>query len=238
MKVLKNMIMISISSMLLSSCGNFSSITGCPDGEIEWVDMVMINDIKYQHHFPEPADVNNPLPIEKGRELGKVTFKMADRACSNHKMKNGDAAYLEDGTSIYEIKGYPTSLIVVANDKAFLVDTNIKAKTADNLYPLDGLVKNIYIESTEDGSRVQPFTQASTKKFLDAWSQLKLEDPESLYKKGEMEGDRIFLEIELNNGVSFRLVYRVNSNIFSNGVIGNKEIKNIIEDELSHKISE
>lgn len=229
--------MISVSSMLLSSC-NFSSSTGCPDGEIEWVDMVMINDIKYQHHFPEPADENNSLSFEKGRELGKVTFKMADRACSNHKMKNGDAAYLEVGTSIYEIKGYPSSLIVVANDKAFLVDTNIKAKTADNLYPLEGLVKNIYIESTEDGSRIQPFTQASINKFLDAWSQLNLKDPESLYKKGEMEGERIFLEIELNNGVSFRLVYWVDSNIFSNGAIGNKGIKRVIEDELSREISE
>ena len=230
--------MISVFSMLLSSCGNFSSITGCPDGEIEWVDMVMINDIKYQHHFPEPTDENNLLPIEKGRELGKVTFKMADRACSNHQMKNGDAAYLDEGTPIYEVKGYPSSLIVVADDKAFLVDTNKKAKTADNLYPLDGLVKNIYNESTEDGSRIQTFTQASTNKFLDAWSRLKLEDPESLYKKGNMEGDRIFLEIELNNGVPFRLVYWVDSNVFSNGAIGNKEIKKVIEDELSNNISE
>ena len=235
MKFLKNVIMISISSILLSSCVNVSSITGCPDGEIEWVDMVMLNDIKYQHHFSEPADENNPLSIEKGRELGKVTFKMADRACSNHEMKNGDAAYLEEGTPIYEVKGYPSSLIVVANDKAFLVDTNKKAKTADNLYPLIGLVKNIYIESTEDGSRIKPFTQASTTKFLDAWSQLKLENPELLYNKGEMEGDRIFIEIELNNGVSFRLVYWVDSDIFSNGAIGNKEIKKIIEDELSNK---
>lgn len=234
MKFLKNMIMISVSSILLSSCGNVSSITGCPDGEIEWVDMVMINDIKYQHHFPEPSDKNNTLSIEKGRELGKVTFKMADRACSNHEMINGDATYLEEGTPIYEVKGYPSTLIVVANDKAFLVDTNKKAKTADNLYPLNGLVKNIYIESTEDGSRIQPFTQDSTKKFLDTWSQLKLENPESLYNKGEMEGDRIFLEIELNNGVSFRLVYWVDSDIFSNGAIGNKEIKRIIEDELSN----
>lgn len=238
MKFLRNTIVISVLSMLLSSCGNFSSITGCPDGEIEWVDMVMINDIKYQHHFPEPANEKNPLPIEKGRELGKVTFKMANRACSNHQMKNGDAAYLEVGTSIYEVKGYPSSLIVVANDKAFLVDTNKKAKTADKLYPLDGMVKNIYIESTEDGSRIQPFTQDSINKFLDAWSQLKLEDPELLNKKGGMEGDRIFLEMELNNGVSFRLVYWVDSNIFSNGVTGNKEIKEVIEDELSNKISE
>jgi hypothetical protein len=194
----------------------------------------MLNDIKYQHHFSEPADENNPLSIEKGRELGKVTFKMADGACSNHEMKNGDAAYLEEGTPIYEVKGYPSSLIVVASDKAFLVDTNKKAKTADNLYPLIGLVKNIYIESTEDGSRIKSFTQASTRKFLDAWSQLKLENPESLYNKGEMEGDKIFLEIELNNGVSFRLVYWVDSDIFSNGAIGNKEIKKIIEDELSN----
>lgn len=234
MKISKNMFFIIVLTIFLSSCGNFNPIKGCPDAEIEWVDMVMIHDIQYQHHFPDSTDEKIPINIEKGKELGKVTYKMADRACSNHKMKNGDAAFLEEGTPIYEIKGYPTGLIVAANDKVYVVDTNIKAKTAGDLYPMDQLVKNIYIESTEDGSRLHTFSQSSKKKFLDSWNKLKLEDVQSLYKKNKMEGKRIFLEIELENGVTFRELYWADTNTFNNGAIGNKEIKEVINDELSN----
>jgi hypothetical protein len=219
--------------MLLSSCSNFNSIRGCPDAEIEWIDMVMIHDIKYQHHFPEPVDENIPIDIEIGRELGKVDYKMADSACSNHRMKNGDAAFLEEGTPIYEIKGYPTALVVAANEKVYVADTNLKAKTAGDLYPMDKLLKNIYIESTEDGSRIHTFSKPSKNKFIDAWYKLKLKDIQTLNKEGKMEGKRIFLEFELENGVSFRLLYWADSNIFHNGAIGNKDIKDVINYELS-----
>jgi len=245
MKKLKNMILISVFALLLSSCGNstslkgdsnsqFTSLKACPDAEIEWVDMLMIDDIKYEHHFPEPANENPPITIEKGRELGKVTYEMADSACSNHKMQNGDAAYLQEGTVIYEIQGYPTSLIVAANDVVYVANTNKKAETAGELYPMDQLVKNIYIESTEDGKRMHTFSQSSKDKFLAAFYELKLEDVQSLIDTGKLEGTRIFLEIELNNGVSFRQLYWADSNTFHNGAIGNDEVKEVISDEVSN----
>lgn len=234
MNILKNISVLVILTILLSSCINFRPLSGCPDGEIDWVDVVMINDIKYQHHFPESDDGNTPLSIEKGSEIGKVTYKMADNACSNHKTKNGDAAYLEKGTPIFEIKGYPSSFVVVANDRVFVAEENKKAKTAGELYAMDQLVKNIYIESTEDGSRMHTFSQSSKDKFLDAWYQLKVEDVERLYRKGKFEGERVFLEIELNNGVTFRELYWADSNTFHSGAIGNKELKEIIDYELSN----
>jgi hypothetical protein len=234
MTLLKNLILILSMTVLLVSCKSGSFTSGCPDGEIEWVDMVMIQDIKYQHHFPNPADANSSISIERGKELGKVSYKMADRACSNHKMKNGDAAYIEKGTPIYEIKGYPTSLMVVVNDKVYVADTNLKAKTAGVLYPMDKLVKNIYFESTEDGSRIHTFSEASKNKFIKAWYQLKLEDVDSLIKEGKLEGNRVFLEIEFQNGVTFRQLYWYDTNIFHNGAIGNNEIKEIIDFELSN----
>ena len=94
---------------------------------------------------------------------------MADNACSNHKMKNGDAAFLNAGTIIHEVKGYPTSLIVSANDEVYVVSTNEKAKTAGELYPTDKLVKNIHIESTEDGKIMHTFSQPSKDRFLAAF---------------------------------------------------------------------
>ena len=212
MKFIKNMFFISAFALLLSSCGNATSnitsfIGGCPDAEIDWVDVLMIDDIQYEHHYPDAANEQLPITIEEGREIGKVTYKMADNACSNHKMKNGDAAFLNAGTIIYEVKGYPTSLIVSANDEVYVVSTNEKAKTAGELYPMDQLVKNIYIESTEDGKRMHTFSQPSKDRFLAAFSELKLEDVQTLFDEGKLDGTGIFLGIELNNGVSFREVY-------------------------------
>lgn len=132
MKIFKKMIFISVFAMLLSACSNSISLKGCPDAEIEWVDMLMIDDIKYEHHFPEPANENLPITIEKGREIGKVKYEMADSACSNHKMQNGDAAFLKEGTIIYEIKGYPTSLVVAANDVVYVTNQIKRRKRQEN----------------------------------------------------------------------------------------------------------
>ena len=236
MKILKKMIFISVFALLLSSCSNVIFLKECPpDAIIEWVDMLMNDDIKYVHHFPDSANENLPITIEKGRELGKVTYKMADSACSNHKIQNGDAAYLKEGTIIYEIKGYPTSLIVAANGVVYVANTNKKARTAGELYPMDKLVKNIYIESTEDGRRLHTFSQSSKEKFLAEFHELKLEDVQSLSDVGKFKGTRIFLEIELNNGVSFRQLYWGDSNTFHIGAIGNDEIKDVINYEVSNQ---
>jgi len=233
MNALNKVVFISLFVLILSSCSNLTSL-GCPDAEIEWADVLMIDDIHYHHDFPDPSNENLPITIEKGKELGKVMYKMADSACSNHKIRNGDATFLNKGTTIYEVKGYPTSLIVSANDIVFVVNTNDKAKTAGELYPMDNLVKNIYIESTEDGSRIHTFAQSSNDKFLAEFQKLKLEDAMSLDSEGKFEGTRLFLGIELNNGVSFRQAYWMDSNTFMNGAIGNEEIKEVINAELAN----
>lgn len=220
-------------SVLLASCNTINPFNNCPPNTIiEWVDVLMIDDIKYEHHFPEPVHENTKVRIEKGKELGKVTYQMADSACSNHKMQNGHAAFLTEGTSIYEIKGYPSALMVVADDVVYVASENKQAKTAGELYPIDQLVKNIHIESTEDGTRMHTFSQASVDKFIAAFYELKLQDVQSLINADKLKGTRIFLEIELNNGVVFRQLYWADSNVFHNGAIGNDEMKAIINEEL------
>lgn len=97
MKYLKYLILISIIA-LLSSCSDINRIQGnpttqfpsptpnaCPDGEISWIDMLMIDDIKYEHDFVEQVD--EPV-IEKGRELGEVTYKWltVHAVITGHKM--------------------------------------------------------------------------------------------------------------------------------------------------------
>lgn len=229
----RNILFISVFALLLAACSNSTTQKDCPDAEISYIDTLMINDIKYQQSLVETANENLPV-IEKGKELGEVTYQMADNACLDHKMQNGDATYLVEDTIIYEVKGYPTSFLVTANDLVYVVDSNENAKTAGELYPIDNLVKNIHIQSNEDGKRLHTFSQVSKDTFVAEFTSLKLEDVQSLHDDGKLEGTSIFLDIELNNGVSFREVYWLDTNTFNNGAIGNDEIKEVIDDEVTN----
>lgn len=213
--------------LLLTSC-NQNVLLKCPDAEIEWIDLIMINDIKYQHHYlVEPENIS----VEKGNPIGEVKFKMADKACSNHQTKNGDAAFLDIGTVIYEIKGYPTTLIVLAGEKVYVADSNEDAKTTAELYPVENKVKDIHIESTYDGRKLHTFSQSSKDRFLKEWLSLKLNNR----NKMKFEGEQIFLRIELENGVSFRVVFWLDTNTFTYGAVGNNEIQQIIKTETLSK---
>lgn len=230
MKILRIVTTLIIAITILSSCSNLTSSECPPNTIIEWVDMLMINDINFQHDFvEEPSN----LTFEKGTALGEVQYKMADNACSNHHMNNGDAAYLDVGTIIYEVKGFPSTLVVLADEKIYIVDQNEKAKTIHDLYPIEGLVKDIHFQSTENGQRIHTFSTSSKETFLKDWLPLKLVDSEMLHDKNTFEGERVFLEIELENSVSFRIVYWSDSNTFSFGAVGNDQIAQIIELEKS-----
>jgi hypothetical protein len=230
MKWMQRVAIIVLISSILTSC-NLSF--GCPDAEIEWVDVLMIDDVKY--HQPFTVDPDEPLfpPVEKGKPLGEIEYKMADKACSDHKMKNGDAAYIEEGTIVYAVKGYPSSLMVMANEKVYVADENTDAKTIGDLYQIKNLVKNIHLESKEDGSRIHTFSPAAMEKFLEEWLKLELADSEKMARKNTFEGNRVFIEIELNNGVSFRQLYWSDTNAFHLGAYGNKKIQDIINNELA-----
>jgi hypothetical protein len=158
---------------------------------------------------------------------------MADNACSDHKVKNGDAAYLAKGTTVYAVKGYPSSLIVVGNDKVYVADQKIDAKTIGYIYPIKDLIKDIHIESTDDGSRIHTFSPEAKEKFLNEWLLLEVMDHMEMYKEEAFEGNRIFLEIELNNGVSFRELYWSDTNAFHRGAYGNKIIQEVINQETA-----
>ncbi|WP_045524609.1 hypothetical protein [Neobacillus niacini] len=227
---MKRLIIILFLSTFLSSC---NQIIGCPDGAIEWVDLLKINDVTYQHQFEEASDEPLSTQIEKGEPVGKVTYKMADNACSDHKMRNGDAAYLEKGTTVYAVRGYPSSFMVVANDKVYVADQKKDAKTIGDIYPIKDLVKDIHVESTDDGRRIHTFSPEAKEKFLNEWLLLAVTDHMEMYKEKAFEGNRIFLGIELKNGISFRELYWSDTNAFHRGAYGNKKIQEVINQELA-----
>jgi hypothetical protein len=221
---------------LLSSCR--STFGDCTPVEAKWADTLMINDIHYQHDFPD-ADDKEEVQVEKGKLLGEVKYKMADNACEGYQMKNNDATLLEVGTKIYAIKDIPPSLAVVTHNKdvlsesrVFVANRNENAETNGELFPIQGLVKDIHIESSLDGRRIHTFSPSSTEAFLKEWLPIKLQDPKKLKDTWD-ENKVIFLEFELMNGITFRESYSLESKVFHSGAVGNKAIADIIDKEYA-----
>lgn len=210
---------------LLSACSNLGNIVkGCPDAEISWLDVLMINDVKY---VGEDEGFSEGETIEKGEKIGEVKFRLAGSACSNHQLKNGDAAFLPVGTEIYELVGYESDFRVVADNKVYQVRENKKAKTLADLLDIKGKVAKMSLESDYDGRHISDFTEQDTTDFVEDFLSLEYLGFDKVYK--EIKSDnRVFLRIHLKDGSSFRIVYWLDENVLNLGAFGTEKMKNIV----------
>jgi hypothetical protein len=123
----------------------------CFNAIIDWVDVLIRRDIKYDHNYDGTAKVRDD---QIGQKIGEVDFMMNEHACTGHVMKNGDAAFLPIGTEIYELKGYKRTFRIVADQKVYEVRENPGAKMLGDLLDIDGKVEKVSIESSYDGSHI------------------------------------------------------------------------------------
>lgn len=87
------------------------------DSVIDWVDFVQWNDQFYMRL----VDAVLADPSDVGKRVGKVAFNVADNVHSaDYKLRNGDAAFLEPGTRLYEVRGVPAADLLAVPDDAFV----------------------------------------------------------------------------------------------------------------------
>jgi hypothetical protein len=229
--LLKKISLFSILSVfLLSGCSNFRNVIGgCPDGEVKWIDVLKFNDIKYEGDNAGLSEGE----IETGKKIGEVKFNLADNACSNHKLKNGDAAYLPVGTEIYELVGYRSDFRVVADNRVYQVRENKKAKMISDLLDIKDKVEKMSYRSDYDGSHISDFTDEETKEFVEDFLSLENLGYEKVEKQ-ITDTNRVFLQIHLKDGSSFRIVYWLDENVLSTGAFGTEKMKRIVENKVDN----
>ena len=152
---MKRLINITMLALLL-----VTAIVACPGCsketdiivEISWVDFIMFNGIMYERQFVSL----DSLAEEDLKYYDKTKYKLADNINElGYKIKDGDAAYLDEGTPIYSIKEYSPDfrLVAEAGEESLLfeADTNPNAKTGADLLDIGGKVEYIGINSSVDG---------------------------------------------------------------------------------------
>ena len=124
-----------------------------PTVHIDYVDFVQLGGINYVAAWTPPA---RPLQqSDLGSVYGKVKVKVEGSNDPNHRIVDGDAAFLAPGTGVYAVKGYRTSFRVAATNQGRLTlyeaDTNPKARVGADLLDLADKVLYIGVNSETDG---------------------------------------------------------------------------------------
>jgi hypothetical protein len=103
---------VAMALLLVSACQLPGSAQGCSNVQIDWVDFIQLGATQYVAGRGAPPTLQEG---DLGPVLAHVKFKVAGNVCDpSYKPRDGDAAFLEPGTPIYQINGQPTSKAVAA----------------------------------------------------------------------------------------------------------------------------
>ena len=107
---------IALALLLLIGCGTAGS--GCSTVAIDWVDFIQVGSTQY---LAGPATISLQ-ESDLGPVFAHVKFKVADNVCDpDYRPKDGDAAFLEPGTPIYQVNGQPPSVMLAAHQDGRIV---------------------------------------------------------------------------------------------------------------------
>jgi hypothetical protein len=91
----------------------------CNNTMIDWVNFIQVGSTQY---VSGPELETALQESDLGPVYAHVKFKVSGNVCDPHyKLKDGDAAFLDPGTAIYEIKGHPPSEELAAKFNGTLV---------------------------------------------------------------------------------------------------------------------
>lgn len=206
----------------LTSCGHGGfGLRHCPDAEIDYVHALKWDDISYTRNYESDLTM-----VKAGEMIGQVGYELADHACSDYRMKNGDATLLQEGTAIFRVVGYKPEYRLMANGQLYEVSDNPRAKTMTDLYDVRGRITKVGFESTGDGSYLSDFTEAATAGFADRFLALPYVGAKGIGER--YKGDHLFLRVTLKDGSSFRIGFWPESGALTPGAVATDELRQLI----------
>src|SRR5205814_4009201 len=88
--------------LVVAACQLPGSSSSCKT-QIDWVNFIQVGSTQY---IAEPASPSVLQEADLGPVYAQVKFKVSGNVCDpNYRVKDGDAAFLDAGTRIYEFSG-------------------------------------------------------------------------------------------------------------------------------------
>ena len=105
--------------LFLAACRLPGSPPTC-NAMIDWINFVQVGSTHYVAELQSPTVLKE---TDLGPVYAKVKFKVSGNVCDpNYRLKDGDAAFLEPGSPIYQVNGHSPSEQLAAryNDEILL----------------------------------------------------------------------------------------------------------------------
>jgi hypothetical protein len=104
--------------MLISAC----QLPGLPqscNAQIDWINFIQVRNTQYVAGPGTPATLQES---DLGPVYMRVKFKLSGHVCDpSYRPKDGDAAFLDPGTPVYQLGGYPPAERLAAHFNGQLV---------------------------------------------------------------------------------------------------------------------
>ena len=111
--------------LVLSSCG-LPGVGGPCTAQIDWVDFIQVGSAQYVAGQGGPTIQDGDM----GPVFAHVKHQLSGNVCDpNYRPKDGDAAFLEPGTPIYQVNGHPPSQMLAARHDGRMVVYLVRAAT-------------------------------------------------------------------------------------------------------------
>jgi hypothetical protein len=187
--------------------------------QIEWVNIVQFGGIQYVASMSQVGRA--PMDADVGLVFATVQFKLADNVHDpNYRLKDGDAAYLDAGTSVYRVRGYAPTFRLVARFAGRLTfyeaDTNPHATTGADLLDIGGKVRSIGINSQQDGKTELGAIRDPTQ--VGALVAMILHAPVNPQYQ-ESDSATYFIALYLDDGTAVTCAYWLNSGELARGIV-------------------
>jgi hypothetical protein len=162
--VRRGMLVVAMVALLAGGCDLVTTPTvsggpGCRrlvrQGAVDYVNFVKLNGITYTADRPVVGRTLGDGAL--GPVQATVRCSLRDKMDpTRQEPQDGDAAYLEAGSPLYQVDGYRPSFRLAARQDGRLVlfeaDTNPRARVGRDLLDLEGKVRRISINSRADGT--------------------------------------------------------------------------------------
>jgi hypothetical protein len=112
--------------LLTAACQLPGSAPSCSNVQIDWVNFIQIGSTQYV-----AGPTQSPAVLQEtdlGPVYAHVKFKVSGNVCDpNYRLKDGDAAFLDAGTPIYQVNGQPPAKQLAARFNGQIVAYTVMA---------------------------------------------------------------------------------------------------------------
>jgi hypothetical protein len=99
-------VVVALGALLLTAACQLPGTSPTCNAQIDWVNFIQVGTTQYVAGLTQAPTVVQESDL--GPVYAHVKFKVSGNVCdTNYRLKDGDAAFLDAGTPIYQVNGQP-----------------------------------------------------------------------------------------------------------------------------------